>query len=112
MTKKTLSVGDEAARALRISEERPRRGEGGSRLCRSQSKLSRGYAFCANQVTTHSSPCDECSSSDCEDKRWDCRRDSDESKTPKARVRSESEGSTGTTTVDFYARQVCCRECG
>ncbi|XP_011865808.1 PREDICTED: uncharacterized protein LOC105560907 [Vollenhovia emeryi] len=47
---KTLSMGDEAARALRVSEERPRRG-GGSRSCRSQSKLSRGYALCANQVT-------------------------------------------------------------
>lgn len=52
MTKKTLSMSDEAARALRILEERPRRREeGGSRCCRSQSKLSRGYAFCANQVT-------------------------------------------------------------
>jgi len=46
-------MGDEATRALRVSEERPRRGkkEGGSRRCRSQSKLSRGYAFYANQVT-------------------------------------------------------------
>lgn len=50
MTKKTLSMGDEAARALRVSEERPRREESRSRRCRSQLKLSRGYVFCANQV--------------------------------------------------------------
>ncbi|XP_011686088.1 PREDICTED: uncharacterized protein LOC105448911 isoform X2 [Wasmannia auropunctata] len=108
---KTLSMGDEAARALRVSEERPRREEeGGSRCCRSQSKLSHGYAFCANQVTNRDSSYDECSSDDYVNKRWDRRRDLDESKAPKAR--GHNEGSTGTVTVDFYARQVCCRECG
>ncbi|TGZ46255.1 Uncharacterized protein DBV15_11479 [Temnothorax longispinosus] len=142
MTKKTLSMGDEATRTLRVPEVRPRREEGGSRRCRSQSKLSRGYAFCANQVTVsrryrgilyrmappvvagkyfqgsdenRGSPYDEYSSDDCvDDKRWDRRRDLDKSRASKAREQSESEGSSGagTATGDFYARQVCCRECG
>lgn len=51
VTKETLSTGDEITRAVRASKVRPRQGEGGSRRRRSQSKLSRGYAFCANQVT-------------------------------------------------------------
>lgn len=56
---KTFSADDEAAKPLRLSKHRRRsrrgrrrgeRGEVGSCPC-SQSKLSRGYAFCANQVT-------------------------------------------------------------
>lgn len=63
-------------------------------------------------VQNCSSPYDEYSSDDCVDKRWDRQRDLDESKASKAQKQSESEDSTETTTVDFYARQVCCRECG
>ncbi|XP_071564261.1 LOW QUALITY PROTEIN: uncharacterized protein [Temnothorax nylanderi] len=65
-------------------------------------------------ITNRGSPYDEYSSDDCvDDKRWDRRRDLDESRASKAREQSESEGSSaGTVTGDFYARQVCCRECG
>ncbi|KYN20855.1 PREDICTED: uncharacterized protein LOC108760279 isoform X1 [Trachymyrmex cornetzi] len=113
---KTLSMDDEAARALRVLKERPRQREeikeGGSRHCRSQSKLSHGYAFCANQVTNRDSSYDECSSDDCVDKRWDRWRDLNKSKTPKTWGQSKSKESTRMATDDFYARQVCCRECG
>ncbi|XP_028048273.2 uncharacterized protein LOC114254963 [Monomorium pharaonis] len=111
MTKKTLSMDDEAARALRVSEERLRRGEGGSCRRRSQSKLSRGYVFCANQVTNRGLSA-ECSSDDCVDNKWEYRRNLDELKAPKAQGRNKSGSSTETAVVDFYARQVCCRECG
>ncbi|XP_067215604.1 uncharacterized protein [Linepithema humile] len=109
---KTLSTGDEVTRALRASEERPRRGEGGSRRRRSQSQLSHGYAFYANQVTNHSSPYHEGSSDNCTNERRNCQRDSNEPKVLKAPGRSESEDSSRTGMFDFYARQVCCRECG
>ncbi|KYN00093.1 hypothetical protein ALC62_09155 [Cyphomyrmex costatus] len=112
---KTLSMDDEAARTLRVLKERPRRREeveeGGSRHCRSQSKLSHGYAFCANQVTNRDSTYDECSSNDCVNKRWNRWRNLDKSKTPKIWGQSKSEDSTGIA-GDFYARQVCSRECG
>lgn len=64
------------------------------------------------RVQNRGSSYDEYSSDDCVDKGWDRRHDLDKSKAPKARERSESEGSTGTAAVDFYARQVCCREYG
>ncbi|XP_072765924.1 uncharacterized protein [Anoplolepis gracilipes] len=64
--RQTRSTSDETARALRVSEKRPQRGSegGGSRCCRSQSKLSHEYTFCANQVTSRCSPYDEYSSND------------------------------------------------
>ncbi|KYM78518.1 hypothetical protein ALC53_11173 [Atta colombica] len=107
---------DEAARALRVLKERPRQREevkeSGSRHCRSQSKLSHGYAFCANQVTNRDSSYDECSSDDCVDKRWDRWHDLNKSKTPKTWEQSKSEEITRMATDDFYARQICYRECG
>ncbi|XP_071634279.1 LOW QUALITY PROTEIN: uncharacterized protein [Temnothorax longispinosus] len=71
--------------------------------------------FIIDTSTNRGSPYDEYSSDDCvDDKRWDRRRDLDKSRASKAREQSESEGSSGagTATGDFYARQVCCRECG
>ncbi|KAM0734907.1 hypothetical protein ACS0PU_011020 [Formica fusca] len=105
--RQTLSMSDETARALRVSEKRPQRGGegGGSRCRRSQSKLSREYAFCANQVTNGSSPYD---SNDYANEKRDRRRDLGETK---AQERSESE-SDNRMMFDFYSRQACYRECG
>ncbi|KYQ57942.1 hypothetical protein ALC60_02991 [Trachymyrmex zeteki] len=55
---------------------------------------------------------DECSSDNCLDKKWDRWRDLNKSKAPKTWEQNKSEDSAGMATDNFYARQVCCRECG
>ncbi|EGI57867.1 hypothetical protein G5I_14054 [Acromyrmex echinatior] len=70
--------------------------------------------YCTSSVTydNRDSSYDECSSDDCVDKKWDRWRDLNKSKTPKTWEQSKSEENTGMATDNFYARQVCCRECG
>ncbi|XP_050445892.1 uncharacterized protein LOC126848764 isoform X1 [Cataglyphis hispanica] len=108
--RETLSMSDETMRALRVAEKRSQRGsEGDGCHCRrSQSKLSREYAFCTNQVTNRSSPYDECSRNDYAHEKRDHRCDLGERK---AQERSESENDNRMM-FDFYSRQACYRECG